>query len=481
VRAHPSARPFQHLFVARGLLVVSGLLLATLWGFVIFVLDAERNRLLRESRLESQQLGVAVASHAEALLEAVETDLHIVDLWLFDHPEVDPRTDASFVRLVDQLRKDSDGLIDLVLISDEGKLYPVPTRPDSPIIDVRDRPHFTVHLEGGRRRLYLGEPVFGRARKTWLLPVTWKLERPVAGITIISAVLEFAKVFDVFRDLGKGSDTTVILVRHDGLLLSRVPFDPAQMERSPQAVAASDEDLVTERTVGDYPVKVVVKHRMSDVLAHYRRTRAWLVSASALFSAIVVGMTLLLHRAIRARQSAQEQLEQLATHDGLTGLLNRRAFFHAAAAEVARSLRYGRPALVLVMDLDHFKRINDTFGHAAGDEVLRRFAETLRTMLREQDVVGRLGGEEFAALLPETADADGRSVAERIREKVASLSFGTSDQAFTVTVSIGLTTLVPSDHEVERAVERADQALYLAKERGRNRVEAAEATLPRSA
>ena len=158
-------------------------------------------------------------------------------------------------------------------------------------------------------------------------------------------------------------------------------------------------------------------------------------------------------------------LEQLAERDGLTGLINHRAFHLRLAHEVEHSARVGTSMSLLLIDLDHFKEVNDQYGHLAGDEVLRRVAVVLSEVAREGDVVARVGGEEFCVLLPNTPGIGARLPAERVRSAVATLR-----DPVPLTVSIGVSSF-PDDATTARDLfERADEAMYEAKRRGRNRV-----------
>jgi diguanylate cyclase (GGDEF)-like protein len=159
------------------------------------------------------------------------------------------------------------------------------------------------------------------------------------------------------------------------------------------------------------------------------------------------------------------RLERLASVDGLTGCLNHRGFHERLEAEAARAGRGGLPLSLLVLDLDHFKAINDTFGHPVGDEVLSDVGRTLRGLVRRSDVVGRLGGEEFAVLLPDTDAEAAHRFGERVREAVRDRGEGVP-----VTVSIGVATLDGSAGRTEQLRHDADQALYAAKHAGRDRV-----------
>lgn len=171
------------------------------------------------------------------------------------------------------------------------------------------------------------------------------------------------------------------------------------------------------------------------------------------------------------RKKMERELERQARIDMLTGLNNRRHFFELAEHELARAARHNEPLSLLMLDLDNFKAVNDTYGHHTGDAALQKLSEVSVQTLREMDILGRLGGEEFAALLPETASEQAMEVAERLRlaveNSVVTLEDGT---AFHFTVSIGVTSLERTDARVDALLKRADSALYKAKKGGRNLV-----------
>jgi two-component system cell cycle response regulator len=175
-----------------------------------------------------------------------------------------------------------------------------------------------------------------------------------------------------------------------------------------------------------------------------------------------------------------EQTERLATTDGLTGLLNHRTFQGRLDEHLAQAQRYGKRLSLILCDIDHFKSVNDTYGHPVGDVVLKGVARTLAREARAADVVARYGGEEFAVVMPETDAAGALVIAERIRERIAALGFDTGQGRLAVTLSLGVATF-PEDGDRKAAlVERADGCLYEAKRKGRNRSVAAAAT-PRPA
>lgn len=178
-------------------------------------------------------------------------------------------------------------------------------------------------------------------------------------------------------------------------------------------------------------------------------------------------------RDITAQKQAQDELQRLATRDGLTGVANRRCFDETLAAEWRRCMREVRPLSLVLLDVDHFKRYNDVFGHLGGDACLKTIASTLlHACHRSTDLAARYGGEEFAAILPGTTAAGALNVAERIRANVATLQMPHPGNASAgcVTVSLGAATLVPDRTlHLDGLIDAADRALYAAKHAGRNR------------
>lgn len=169
--------------------------------------------------------------------------------------------------------------------------------------------------------------------------------------------------------------------------------------------------------------------------------------------------------------AAVENLTQQAHTDFLTNLNGRRYFMELAEIELARTVRYGGALSLLMLDIDHFRKINDSYGHKTGDRVLRALAELCRKSLREVDIVGRLGGEHFALLLPETDEAHALEVAGRLRQALAGHGLSlTAGRFVRFTVSIGVATLKNKECDLDKLLSQADEALYEAKRSGRNRV-----------
>ncbi len=222
------------------------------------------------------------------------------------------------------------------------------------------------------------------------------------------------------------------------------------------------EQVVSE--VGENEVDLSIKRDESGKQRHYRSSLSILTCPKG----ERLGKTLTISD-ITTQIELLRRMEWLATTDELTALNNRRSFFQHATMEMERARRYGRPISFILMDLDHFKRINDSYGHAAGDSVLRETAQRIRDSIRDTDIAGRYGGEEFAVCLPESNQETAEKLAERLRSIIAAKKMKHEQKEFSITASFGIIGRDEIDEEtVEELFAKADRALYMAKEKGRN-------------
>ncbi|NUN61237.1 MAG: diguanylate cyclase [Burkholderiaceae bacterium] len=281
----------------------------------------------------------------------------------------------------------------------------------------------------------------------------------------------FRRLFESMQDVYYRTDAQGV-VQHVGPGVRRVlGYEPHEIEgRTAESYypQSSDRDafkaaIMEKGEVSDFPGQMVRKDGTVIDIS---------ISSHALFDhngnfAGVEGI----YRDVTQRKNLERELQRLATTDMLTGMANRRAFLELAESTFQRACAQGEPLTLLMLDLDHFKAINDRFGHLEGDRVLVEFARTIKTHLRASDTVGRLGGEEFGLLLPLTTPSEGADVAARILDAIRALELTDSTgQSYRITTSMGLSAHHPSDRNLRELLDRADQALYLAKRRGRDQI-----------
>ena len=281
----------------------------------------------------------------------------------------------------------------------------------------------------------------------------------------------FRRLFDSLQDVYYRTNAQGV-VQHVGPGVRRVlGYEPHEIEgRTAESYYphSTDRDafkaaILADGEVSDFPGQMVRRDgQVIDIS----------ISSHALYDhagnfAGVEGI----YRDVTQRKNLERELQRLATTDMLTSIANRRAFLETAESAYAHSCHSGEPLTLLMLDLDHFKAINDRYGHLEGDRALVAFAQAVKSQLRASDAVGRLGGEEFGVLLPLTTLAEGLEAAHRILQSVRALQLNDdTGQAYRITTSLGVGAFRQNDRSLRDMLDRADQALYLAKHRGRDQI-----------
>jgi diguanylate cyclase (GGDEF)-like protein len=316
------------------------------------------------------------------------------------------------------------------------------------------------------------------------------LSRRISGedgsfLGVVAGSIRFSYFHDLFGRLRLDPDDVITVLRRDGTVIMRTPFDldvigknlgdTPGVKRALAEPSGSYTGLKTPNHAarlyvwrdGTRPLVVIVAKPWDDIHKLWRIEATRIGTIIAALVVFVLGATLFLAHEISRRAAAEGKLEELATTDALTGLRNRRKFDAAIESEWRRAVRQKRPLALLMIDADHFKKFNDTFGHQAGDEVLIGIAICISDSVRRaSDCAARYGGEEFAVLLPGLSPSEAFAVAETIRLKVEQWC----GEAAITTVSIGVASMVPdAKAQWTSMVRAADEALYAAKASGRNR------------
>ena len=298
------------------------------------------------------------------------------------------------------------------------------------------------------------------------------LARPGDSAGVIAAAVEDSSIHDVDIQLDHYPEITTALESSRPVLVEDARIHPLFSRM--REVWATEGRTVNIRSVATVPFSID-RWRAGVLFLRTEREERSLTNDDVDFADVVIRAAVAAIRRAQALETTRadnRRLESLATTDPLTRLLNRRAMLDRLTAEVDRARRYSSSLSLLLLDVDHFKQINDTAGHLAGDSVLRQLAVLLEDAVRKVDIVARYGGEEFVAILPETASEGGVIFAERLRERIGAQAFDVgADEPVHLTVSIGIATFPTSRvASTEDLFARADEALYRAKSAGRNQV-----------
>lgn len=382
-----------------------------------------------------------------------------------------------------------------------------------PDVSVADRDYFRRLRDDPGLGVYVSAPFVSRVHGQTIIALARAIRADDGRFLGAALAAVSSEAFDLLGGLPNLPPGSAIAIhRRDGINLFRAPLMPEQVGRdmsdspvfvalggtttgipmpgivrSGDGAAAMDGSgrMLAYRVLEDWPLVVVVGIPRSETIAGWRHdwTRNAMLVGLALvgFSwlATIVQRQLtgrleaelaLSRQELTHRAQVEAELRRWATTDSLTGLANRRHFLDQCEREMERARRYGRPLSVAIFDVDLFKRINDGYGHAVGDEVLRAITASATAALRDSDLCGRLGGEEFGLLLPETDLTGAVDLAERLRAAVAATPIRANDAPLTATVSIGLAALSEADTSIDALFARADSALYRAKNSGRDRV-----------
>ena len=455
---------------------------------------------LHESRLQyEEQARSGAASAARALQSELDGLLARIDLALevvggeYERRLAAGRPDPLAVSLAAIAVQDSQPDLDLLRVADaDGRVIAGSDMAGGAVASIAGREFFTRLRDDPVRRVILLGPTESPVNGRRALLVAHRLRRHdggFAGVSVAEIPIErfegiLAGGVSGAHDIASLRTSTLALVaRHP-----EIPGDRRESEFAPESLGRQlaegrlagtfaersridDRDRVHAfRRLEAFDLVVTVGYAPEDFLREYRRDALVMLVEALALGVLAVGATIMIHRSWRRQENVSQELARQARTDSLTGLANRRRFFEVAEAELARAGRYRSNLAVLMVDIDHFKEVNDAYGHSTGDLVLRQLGALCLGLLREVDTVGRVGGEEFAILLPETDLAAGMEVAERLRAAVESHRVPREEGLpIAITVSIGVAASAPGKN-LDTLMSQSDSALYEAKRSGRNRV-----------
>jgi len=491
-----------HLVVLLLLVIGCSLASLTLWKVM-----ASRKQALEEINIHGLNLTQALSTYSEGIVRQSSLLL----LGLVERLETEgsgPVQVERLSQLVSRQQPLMPQLSGITVYAKDGRWLMSSNRPIPVNVNSSDRAYFVHHRDDPSREPFIGLPIRSRANQEWVITISRRFndaQGEFAGVVAVTLGVE--NFLRLFGQIDVGHDGAIGLSYTDGSMLVRYPFREQDMGRNFSKSPIYAKYLV-DRSVGTASftssldgVERLYAFRKSDklplvttvALGKREALAAW--QFEAVLSLLVVSGLLaltgaigaLLIRAMRRRavvegvlRAAQQQLldsnqqlERQAMHDALTGLANRRRFDEVLAEEIQRARRNGTTLSLLMADIDHFKRYNDTYGHPAGDACLQQVAYLLSTCIRRPgDLLARYGGEEMAIILPDTDSNGAAAVARLAIERLALEPIAHPGSPFAhVTASIGIASAAGTTPEPWLSLlQRADQALYIAKDAGRNRL-----------
>lgn len=504
----PAARSWMKSHPIPGIVALCLLLLAASWGAVIHILHDRRESDLEQARTTVGNLAIAFEQNAYRTIRQIDQSATMLAEAFGEHPE---RFADDVRQLTERLRDDI--VFQVSLISPDGYLVYSNLQRSTDRLFLGDREHVRFQLESPDDRLFISRPLLGRISKKWSIQFSRKvLDRQGGLLAIIVLSVEPSYFTNLYHRIDIGKNGVIALVGLDRIIRARHPelvngvqtvntqapyrsFYENPDDRAGTFTALSPVDdtwrIGAYRKIDHFPMAVVVLMSIDEALVRYRQLQEMLIAAAVLASLGIVAAGVQigrgairkahyyreLHGAHRMLVAKSQALIHAATTDPLCDIPNRRAFMDMAEKEFERAKRYGRPLSMILFDVDHFKSVNDRYGHSTGDKVLQSVTANCLGQLRINDRIGRLGGEEFAVMLPETGEEGALALAERMRRALDERTIEVDEATLKVTASFGVATLADRDKSVDTLLQRADMASYRSKTYGRNRVSSLDNTL----
>ncbi|MBY0453731.1 MAG: sensor domain-containing diguanylate cyclase [Burkholderiaceae bacterium] len=468
--------------------------LALLWGtvFLFAICNAVgwfwlHNKTYDEEYLKSknevQMANRAFVEHTEQIINQADTLLQAVRGYYLQSDSV--RQSEDFIK---GLGFDKKFIGDVYIIDSQGSIV-IPTDERNSIISSKNRDYFLFHSSTPEDKIYISPVGLGQITKKEQFRVSRRINRPDGSFGgVVMTPIEPKAFANYYRRLLPNSDNAAVLVGTlDKKMRARSPDPSSDLWQKPintelwdffakspsgayrgiSGVDGIERQFIYDR-VSNLPLVIVTGFSDKDV-EHSVAEKMPVMTLAATSATLIV---VLLAAILTVIEFQRQTMQKLATMDALTGIFNRRYLISIGNHEFARARRYKTPLSLMMLDIDHFKVINDTWGHPVGDRVLQAMACVMTSTVRSQDVVGRLGGEEFLIILPETDTIKNKMIAERIRSLIEECSSAHADDGSRIhfKVSVGIVTLTPEDPSFDSFLSRVDKALYRAKETGRNRV-----------
>jgi diguanylate cyclase (GGDEF)-like protein len=449
-------------------------LATALIGFASFEVDHNRRAALAEGHAEAENLARVMSEQVQQVLEGAERTLTLVKL-VHEHQLASPPLATLAAAMKPIQGTEAERRINLF---DRDGRFVASTDPQLNLVGVsiEDRHYFRQARAGNEAQLYIGEPVVGRVSKRWILPVAKRLQAADGGFDGIAATaIDPHRLVHLFRALRVGERSSVGIAHRDGPVIAwaQATTPDAKPPGTIGEVVQAERVVALSAVVGSELISFASLSEEELLVNHRRFALAMLGFVGTTLAAVTLPIWWLGRRAWqdvhrrRLLELSYASAQQQARTDPLTGLANRTGFDEARRSAYEELKRNGTPFALAFVDIDHFKRLNDSLGHEVGDDALRFVAETLIGGVRQSDVVGRLGGDEFAVLMPAVTAA---TMHRRFDPIKVDLDAMVARQGWRISFSIGVVAYESATPRARDAVNLADRMMYDAKGAGRDAI-----------
>lgn len=454
-------------------------------AFVSSSIYSERQVALDEARSDTSGMVRFLAMDIDRTFYGISQMFTGIHNLLQSSPECHIPNSPAVRKILLELQKQNPYLMDLLVLNHQGEI--IHWTGPGPTPDVRDRDYSLHHVKQGDDALFIGKPALSRVHQNrWFFGVSQAIysdEGKLELILVAATDLDYFK--QRYSNLDLPFEAMVTITSTNGDIYTRIPGHNQSVGKNVPGVASilrnldqrmsvhitSPVDqtrlLSSVERVGNTNLVAAVSISEKVFFAQWYKHSIWLSAFGVGVIGILLTLSILTLRSQQQQLRTQKLLHKQAITDHLTGLANRRYAMEQASLEIKKNQRSNTPLSLALMDIDHFKLVNDNYGHDMGDDVLRAVADVFRQHCRESDLVSRIGGEEFLLMMPAT-DLNGAAInAEKIRQALKARPFNHAGKTFNITASFGLAQW-DNDTEINSVLRRADAALYQAKDDGRD-------------
>jgi diguanylate cyclase (GGDEF)-like protein len=450
--------------------------LVALAGVNIFYI---RKSLINDAYISSMSNAKLLNSDVERVIYGVEEMFSGLNSIL--QYNSDFTNEKSDIRaILDERMNSNPQLMDILILDNKGAIINWTRDSDPP--NVLDREYVYHHLNNDHSSFFIGRPKLSKVHDgKWFFGVSKSYFNSFGDLeNILVAIIDLEYFHNRYSDVPLVDGASIVLASERGDIYTRIPDNHVHIGKNIEVISEFVESKDSERTFigvspidnlkrivtfkrsSEYPIVTISSYSMNEVLKPWQKQVLLLLFVLAI-------LMIFLYVLMRSILNQQKEIFFISTIDGLSGLKNRRYFYELAYDELERCRRYGMTMSVVMIDIDDFKHINDTYGHCVGDFVIKKIGSILNENTRKVDLCARYGGEEFVVLLTCTNISGALNVAEKIRSKIANIE-KVGDFSFNITASIGVSELCDGEKLLDSFMKRADDALYEAKRNGKNRV-----------